>query len=253
MRERGRIGHALPTAPERLHVRLHLDTVQLDRLLDRPGGQRQGPGLERHPGQQHVRELVGAEQGDRQPSSIDENGLRAPGGAPDPVGGRIDIRERHRLVHDHLAGRHLRGRHHGNRGLRVRHGQVLGVRGHQQVTAEVEVALPRRGFVALLDLPRADLHVGDDRATLLGESGLIERTNLPARDPARGAQDLRQGHDSAAAHAGDTRGVRRCRDVEPERGISAGVRCQGGRRRPACSRLGTGNHGQERRAVALQA
>ena len=77
--------------------------------------------------------------------------------------------------------------------LRVCHGQVPGVRGDQQITAEVEVTLPRRGLVALLDLACTDLDVGDDRAPLLGESGLIERANLTARDPAGRAQDLRQG------------------------------------------------------------
>ncbi len=87
----GRVGDHLPAAAERLQVGVDRHTVQSYGLLDRLGRQRQRAGLIGGPDQQHVGELVGAEQGHGQAAGVQQDRVAAAGRLADLVGDRVDV------------------------------------------------------------------------------------------------------------------------------------------------------------------
>ena len=87
----------------------------------------------------------------------------------------------------------------------VRHDEVVarfdGLGGDQQVGAEVEVALALGRPARRLERRAADLDVGDDRAALLREAGLVEPAHVaPGHEPG-GGEDLGHRRHPGAADA----------------------------------------------------
>ncbi len=253
-RERVRVSDVLPSPPEGLEVLPHLRPVELDRLLNGTRWQRERAGLECHPGQERVGELVAAEQRYRQLARIDENRVCRPRRFPDPRGYGAGVREPRGGVRHHGPGRDLRRGHHGDGAAGSGHGEVPGVGGDQEVTAKVEVALPCGCLVALPGGGRADLDVGDDRAALLGQPGLVEGPDLTAREHARSSKDLGERDHASAAHAGDPRRVRRGSRAGETGGLGkiAGPQ-SGGDSTAALPRPRVRHDRQKRRAVTGQA
>ena len=125
-------------------------------------------------------------------AGVDDHAGVRPGPLGDALQHRVGVGERDRRVDDHRPGRHLRRRDRRDRAPRRGRGEVRGLGGDEQVGAEVEVALavgrPARG----LEPRPADLDVGDDRAALLREAGLVEPAHVAPGDEPGGREDL--GH-----------------------------------------------------------
>ena len=79
--------------------------------------------------------------------------------------------------------------------------RLAGDGGAEQVEAEVGVDAAGDGAVGALVVVFEDADVGDHRAALLGEAGLVEAAHLLAVDQRRHADDLGHRHDAGAADA----------------------------------------------------
>jgi hypothetical protein len=91
---------------------------------------------------------------------------------------------------------------------------VVGVGGHQQVEAEVEIRRAGRDLVGALDRLERDLEIRDHRTALLAEPGLVEPPHVPPVQQGRGAEDLVDGHDPGPADAHHVQGESLARHLQ---------------------------------------
>src|SRR6202012_5053359 len=114
----------LATTAECLQILLHLDAAAANGFLDVFGAQGQSAGLVRRTYQQHVRELILAEQSRGQLTGIQDDGVLGGRGLEYRRYRLTDGRERRVGVDDHLAGWHRRRRDDRNRAMRIGSEQV---------------------------------------------------------------------------------------------------------------------------------
>ena len=195
-----RIGDGLAAPTERLQVGLHGHAVELDGLLDRLGGDRQGSRLEGGAHHEHVGRLRGAEQGLGELARVQVHAARR--GTVDRVldvrGGRVV----NRGVDDHGPGGDLRRGNHRGGALGVGDLEVGAVRADQAVTTEVEVAVAGADLRWLLQRGARDPDIRDHGAALLGQAGHVEGAGRVPVEHGGGGQDGRDRHDAGAADAG---------------------------------------------------
>ena len=177
--------------------------VELDRLLDRRGGERDGAELIGIADEENIGADAVAEQRIGGARGIDEVGLLATGIGDDralePLG-----RQREIGIAGKIAGQELgEVDHHRGRSMLDR-GEHLLVAGHHHVAAEHEIGAARRDADGV-DVLRTggDAHVAVDRAALLRQPRHVEHPDALAFEMSRHPEDAADGDDPGAADAGD--------------------------------------------------
>jgi hypothetical protein len=106
----------------------------------------------------------------------------------------IGRREHDVAIGHHLAGRRLRGRHHRDRARRMAFVEVLRVGGVEDVEAKIQIRAAVGNLVRSVERRVGDLDVGDHRAALLRQAGLVETDDMLAFQPRRVGQGRYHGH-----------------------------------------------------------
>jgi hypothetical protein len=151
-----------------------LAAAQPDGPFDRLQAERDEPALPGRPQDDRVGRHVVAEQRLGHLLGVEVDVQLAPGPRLQRADRRADLGDVRGRVEHHGTGRDQARGDHGDGPVTVGGAQVLGVGGADQVQREVGVHAGRTGLCRTVAVTLEDQDVGDDRAALLGQTGLVE-------------------------------------------------------------------------------